>query len=138
MEHDLDVIDRTVAKTYEWLQAVAERAKLEDAHRAYLVLRAVLHVLRDRVEPDVAAHVSAQLPMLVRGIFFEGWDPSKTPMRLALGDVLARVAREAGLRDAAEAQDVTRAVITVCWDELGQGTMDHLVSVLPRDFAILM
>lgn len=138
MEHDLDVIDRTVFKTYEWLQAVADRAKLDDAHRAYLVLRAVLHVLRDRVEPDVAAHVSAQLPMLVRGIFFEGWDPSKTPMRLSLGDVLARVAGEAGLRDVSEAQDAARAVIAVCWDEIGQGTMDHLMSVLPRDFAVLM
>ena len=84
MDHQLDVIDRTVAKTYEWLHQVAERDDSDDLYRAYHVLRAVTHVLRDRVEPNVAAHVAAQLPLLIRGIFYEGWDPAKTPMRMSL------------------------------------------------------
>ncbi len=138
MEHQLDVIDRTVAKTYEWLHMVAERDEFDDVHRAYQVLRAVLHALRDRVEPNVAAHVAAQLPLLVRGIFYEGWDPAKTPMRMSLADFLARVEKEAGLKGTSEAEEATRAVMTVCWAELGEGTMGHLISVLPSDFAVLM
>lgn len=136
--HELDVIDRTVAKTYEWLHEVARRAQLEDLHRSYQVLRAVLHALRDRVGPDVAAHLAAQLPLLVRGIFYEGWDPSKTPVRMSLTDFLERVERDAALKGTSKAEDAARAVLAVCWDELGQGTMDHLISVLPSDFAVLI
>lgn len=138
MDHELDVIDRTVAKTYEWLHDVERRAELDDVHRSYQVLRAVLHALRDRVEPDVAAHVAAQLPLLVRGIFYEGWDPSKTPVRMSLPEFLERVEHDAALKGTSKAEDATRAVLAVCWDELGQGTMDHLISVLPADFAVLI
>jgi uncharacterized protein (DUF2267 family) len=126
------------AKTYEWLRLVSERAGLEDNHRAYQALRAVIHALRDRVEPDVAAHFSAQLPLLIRGAFYEGWDPAKTPMRLSLAEFLERVEKEANLKGRSAAEDAARAVLSVCWDELGQGTMDHLISVLPADFAVLM
>ena len=59
MDHHLDVIDRTVATTYEWLHQVAERDDFDDVQRAHHVLRAILHALRDRVEPNVAAHVAA-------------------------------------------------------------------------------
>jgi len=138
MDHELDVIDRTVAKTYEWLKQVAERDEFDDVHRAYQVLRAVLHALRDRVEPNVAAHVAAQLPLLVRGIFYEGWEPAKTPMRMSLTEFLARVEKEAGLKGTNEAEEAARAVMAVCWAELGEGTMGHLISVLPSDFAVLM
>lgn len=139
MEHRLDVIDRTVAKTYEWLHDVARRSTIEDTdvHRSYQVLRAVLHALRDRLEPNVSAHVAAQLPLLVRGIFYEGWEPAHTPVRMSLSEFLARVAHDAAPMDTDEAEKAARDVLTVCWDELGQGTMDHLISVLPSDYAVL-
>lgn len=138
MEHGLDAVDRTVAKTYEWLHGVQRRAGLPDLHRADRVLRAVLHALRDRIEPEVAAHVAAQLPLLVRGIFYEGWDPGKTPARLSLADFLERVEREAGLKGTSAAEDAVRAVLSVCGEELGQGTMDHLIAVLPSDYAVFV
>lgn len=138
VKQDLDVIDHTVAKTYDWLRVVSERVGLEDNHDAYQALRAVLHALRDRVEPNVAAHFSAQLPLLLRGIFYEGGDPAKTPIRLSLAEFLERVENEANLKGMSAAQDAARAVLSVCWDELGEGTMEHLISVLPADFAVLM
>ena len=33
----------------------------------------MLHALRDRLTPDSAVHLGAQLPILVRGIYYEGW-----------------------------------------------------------------
>lgn len=138
MEHELEQIDRTVTKTYEWLRAVADQGNLDSVHRAYQVLRAVLHTLRDRLTPDVAAHVSAQLPMLVRGLFYEGWDPAKTPERMSQSEFLARVEKEAALKGTSEAEDATRAVMAVLWEELGDGTMEHLMSVLPHDFAVFL
>ena len=39
----------------------------------------MLHTLRDRLTVDVAAKLAAQLPTLIRGIYYEDWDPSRTP-----------------------------------------------------------
>src|SRR6185437_15067855 len=51
MRDDLEVINRTVEKTYDWIGRVSDGAgfSFEDPHRAYQALKAVLHALRDRL-----------------------------------------------------------------------------------------
>jgi uncharacterized protein (DUF2267 family) len=70
----LDVFDQTLQKTNIWLKEIMDDLG-PDRQRAYHALRAVLHTLRDRLTVEEAAHLSAQLPLLVRGIYFEGWHP---------------------------------------------------------------
>jgi uncharacterized protein (DUF2267 family) len=134
----VDTIDRTVAKTYAWLGELERTDAVTDPQHAYLALRAVLQALRDRIGPEVAAHLSAQLPLLVRGVFYEGWDPTGTPVKLSREDFLLRVERDALLKGASEAEDATRAVFGLLWRELGEGTMGHVVAVLPSDYAVLL
>lgn len=138
MEHNIDVINRTVAKTYEWISLTGERAGLDDAHDSYQVLRSVLHALRDRLDTNVAAHLAAQMPILLKGVFYDGWDPGRLPQRTSLGEFLARVEREAGVKGTSAAEDAVRAVMSVVWDELGPGAIDHLLAVLPKEFASYM
>ena len=76
----LAVLDHTVQETNIWLKAVAEQLQL-DRHDAYIALRAVLHALRDRLPPEVAVHLGAQLPMLVRGLYYEGWHMAGKPTK---------------------------------------------------------
>jgi uncharacterized protein (DUF2267 family) len=61
----LSVFDETIQKTNIWLKEISE-ALGSDRHRAYQVLRAVLHCLRDRLIINEAVHLGDQLPMLVR------------------------------------------------------------------------
>ena len=81
MSTGLDTFDKTVQESNLWLKDVMERLNTADRHHAYSTLRAVLHALRDRIGPESAAHLGAQLPMLLRGLFYEGWDPTGKPTK---------------------------------------------------------
>lgn len=69
-------IENTVKKTYEWLNELAAMGKYQNAAQAYSVLRAVLHTLRDRLPFEVSVNFAAQLPMLLVGVYYNGWEPS--------------------------------------------------------------
>ncbi|MGW2376518.1 MULTISPECIES: DUF2267 domain-containing protein [Kitasatospora] len=70
----------------------------EDRHRAYRLLRAWPHALRDRLPIDVAAHLGAQSPTLVRGVYYEGWGPHPTPVKVDRQEYPDRFGREASPR----------------------------------------
>jgi uncharacterized protein (DUF2267 family) len=132
-----DVVDRAVASTNVWIHDIEQAWDVEDRGRAVAALRAVLHILRDRLPVDEMAHFSAQLPVLVRGLFFEGWQPAHQPAPLHRDEVLYRIAREAGLLFVDEAQTACRAVAQVLWNRTGDGIMGKVVAVLPDDLADL-
>ena len=67
--------ETTLQTTHIWLDEIMRDLGWNDRHRAYHALRAVLHTLRNRLPVDEVAHLAAQLPMLVRGFFYEGWRP---------------------------------------------------------------
>ena len=131
-------IDRTVQKTNIWLADISKQLGMDDPHVAYLVLRAGLHALRDRLDIESTAHLAAQLPMLVRGLFYEGWDPTGKPERMSYDEFLLRIEGDALLKGTSEAEDAARAFFAVLWLHLGDGTMDKLESLLPKDFARLL
>jgi uncharacterized protein (DUF2267 family) len=71
----LEVFDTTLQKTNEWLQEIMQEFGTENRQQAYAALRATLHTLRERLPTEETAHLGAQLPMLIRGIYYEGWHP---------------------------------------------------------------
>ena len=82
MSTGLPVFDTTIQETNEWLVAIESRLPPCDRQQAYAALRATLHLLRDRLPTDAVLGLSAQLPMLMRGLFLEGWRPSAGPTRI--------------------------------------------------------
>jgi len=89
MSTGLAVFDTSVSETNEWLRAIESRLRPCDRQQAYAALRAVLHVLRDRLPLDAVMGLSAQLPMLMRGLLLEGWRPASGPTNLRNPDEFA-------------------------------------------------
>ena len=128
------IIERSAEKAHVWINDVAEQLGTEDHQLAYRVLRAYLHVLRDRLPVDEAAQLAAQLPELIRGIYYEGWDPSRTPVKYRdFAEVLSRVTSEAVLAGETEASLAVSACASVLRRHVSAGEVEDIRSILPED-----
>jgi uncharacterized protein (DUF2267 family) len=133
----LKPFDTTLQITHAWLNDLQQRMGWEDPHRAYFALRAVLHVLRDRLTVEQAAALAAQLPLLVRGIFYEGWHPHGKPLRVRhREEFLAQVAKEFP-ELGTDVDTITRAVLEVLSEHLASGEVEKLKQGLPEELRSL-
>lgn len=133
-----DPFETTLQKTNLWLGEINRRMGWDDRQRAWSALRAVLHVLRDRLSVDEAVGLGAQLPLLVRGAYYEGWHPSGKPDRIRKReDFVDRVASELRRQDGADVDEVTNVVLDVIGEHISPGEAGHLARVLPRQISEL-
>jgi uncharacterized protein (DUF2267 family) len=131
-------LDHSVQETNVWLRAVAEQLQFEDRQHAYNALRAVLHALRDRLPPEVAVHLGAQLPMLVRGLYYEGWHMAGKPTRERSVEAFAdHVLRELPPKFPLDPLTVTRGVFEILWERLEPGEFAKLMDHLPASLRTL-
>ena len=128
----LEVFDQTLQKTNIWLKDIMGQVG-PDRQRAYHALRAVLHTLRDRLTVEEAAHLSAQLPLLIRGIYFEGWHPAHKPTReRAREDFLEQVAERLRGIEPMNPETVTRVVLEVLERHVDPAEAAHVKHMLPK------
>jgi uncharacterized protein (DUF2267 family) len=136
---EVDVIDRSVEKTNIWLKELAEELGTDDRRFAYRVLRAYLHAVRDRLMVDEAAQLAAQLPELVRGIYYEGWVPSRTPTSdRSVDEFLRRIADEAKLPGETEASYACSAAARLLRRHVSEGEIADVVAVFPEELRVVL
>jgi uncharacterized protein (DUF2267 family) len=134
MSTGLDTFDKTVQESNLWLKDIMDRLETEDRHHAYSTLRAVLHALRDRIGAESAAHLGAQLPMLLRGLYYEGWDPTDKPTKERHEDAfLAHVARELSRAEEGEVEQGTLAVLDVLSKHIDRGAAVKIAGMFPQE-----
>lgn len=137
---DVDIVERSAESMRAWLSDLAtELGRPGDHEYAYRVLRAFLHTLRDRLPVNETAHLAAQLPELLRGVYYEGWRPSATPQRYHDRDeFLARVATAAMLAGETQASFAVEASARVLARRVTPGELAKVRLVLPHDIAELL
>src|SRR6516162_7354191 len=139
MTTGLDVFDSTVQQTNLWLKDLMARIPTTDRHYAYRLLRATLHTFRDRIGPENAVHFGAQLPMLIRGFYYEGWQPNKPQTKTRhLDNFLDAIEEEAGLSFGSDVQSKVKAVFATVADKIDAHEMEKLRKVLPAELQPLL
>ena len=135
---EVEIFNKTLLKTRGWLKDLMEELDWEEPHKAYLALRAVLHVLRDRLTIEEAAQLAAQLPMLIRGFYYEGWDPSGKPLKERhQEEFLSHVKSYFKNDEKIEPERVVRAVFKVLSKHISQGEIEDVKQTLPGNLRIL-
>jgi uncharacterized protein (DUF2267 family) len=133
----LEVFDKTLQTTNTWLKEIAEHIG-PDRQRCYHALRAVLFTLRDRLTPDEAADLAAQLPMLIRGIYYDGYRPAGKPERIrSREEFLHRIAEHLEQTRPLGADEAARAVFAVLDHRLDPGERAEMKQNLPADIRTL-
>ena len=130
----VDVLDRTVQETNVWLKAIMSRLETDDRHLACTALRATLHALRDRIRPENAVHLGAQLPTLIRGLYYEGWHMAGTPTKERhKAQFLEHVSWTFDRRTDIDPERAARAVFEVVWEKVDPGEVAKVIKLLPRE-----
>ncbi len=126
------VLDHTLQETNVWLKRAEEELRLDNRQQAYNALRAVLHTLRDRLPPEVAIKLGAQLPILVRGFYYEGWHVAGTPTKERhTRDFAEHVWSELPQQFPVDPVAVIRAVFEILWEKLDPGEFEKVMHHLP-------
>ncbi len=129
----LSVFDKTVHEANTWLKEISNEMNHPDEQIAYHALRGVLFALRDRIPVEEALDLSSQLPVLIRGIFFEGYKISDKPEKYRDRDeFLNRVNAELEETRGENPENASKAVFKVLGRHVSKGEVDQVCASLPE------
>jgi uncharacterized protein (DUF2267 family) len=130
----ISVFDKTEQKTMDWINTVSHNMGSTDSQRSYTILRAVLHATRDRLMPEEAVQFGAQLPMLVRGFYYEGWHPSDKPRKYRHKEqFLEEIHEKVPTLDNTQLERAATAVFETLESEMPGGELEQVRHALPRE-----
>ncbi|WP_406069466.1 DUF2267 domain-containing protein [Micromonospora sp. NBC_01638] len=110
----------------------------EQRNQSYAALRTVLHLLRDRLPVNESVEFAQQLPVLVRGIYFDGWVPSDVPIKLNRDDFLYEVRQGFPYDAEGGPERVTQVVLDTLRRHVTQGEWQDVKDTMPKDLATMM
>jgi uncharacterized protein (DUF2267 family) len=127
----VSAVDHTVETSLEWVDEVCSELRDPDRAHGWVALRAVLQTVRDMVGADEAAKLAAQLPLLLRGLYYEGFDPHQVvepthDRRVFLEWIQSQIGTPS-----VDAEDAVRAVLAVMGRRISGGGI-HAKERLPE------
>lgn len=132
MDIEMELFRRAVQKAEEWTHEVKRELGAGDLQHAWLALGTVLHALRDRLTIVEVAQLGAQLPLLVRGLYFAGWDPGPKLERDRKREKFLEEIREQFPNPDVDAKAVALAVFAVLDAHVSPGELDDVRALLPK------
>jgi uncharacterized protein (DUF2267 family) len=130
-------LDEYVRATDEWISDLNHHLGWHHRGRAYFALYSTLHALRDALPLQEAIYLGAQLPPLLRGVYYEGWHPAELPLLPSRASFLSRI--HDGLhRDVAiEPEQVARTVLALLADRIDAAELENVKAATPGELRSL-
>jgi uncharacterized protein (DUF2267 family) len=133
----LDVFDKTLQTTHIWLNEIGEQL-IPDKQLSWRVLGVVLRNVRDQLPVELSAHLGAELPLLIRGAYYDQYRPAAQPLRDRDLDLfIERVDAELQDNRPVDPRDAVRVVFATLSRHIPRGQIDKIQDALPqrlRDF----
>jgi len=134
----LESLDHTVQLAHAWINDLDERLGWNNKPRAYRLLKAVLHALRDSLQINESADLAAQLPGLLRGVYYEQWRPSATRVKKhGKVDFVSRVEESFKADPLAHPSQAVMAVFELLSNKISKGEIEDVRRSLPEDLRTL-
>jgi uncharacterized protein (DUF2267 family) len=134
MIENIKSIQKTIQTTSRYLKLMMETGEFKNQNDAFVLLRACLKALRDRLGPGEAVHLGGQLPALLRGFYFEGWDYTvKQKKARTTSEFLQEISNHL---NGHEEIDLARAVpiaMKVTLDMIDQGEAVQILHSIPKE-----
>lgn len=134
---EVPILEKTIQKTQTWLKDLSRLMGWDDQHQCYTALKAVLQALRDELPTEEAIKLGAQFPMLLRGVYYDGWMPGHRPAQIEkLDDFFDQVAHYLGNDHLVPyTRIITKSVFSILGDRLIEGEIEHVKQMLPAPIA---
>jgi uncharacterized protein (DUF2267 family) len=130
----LESLDHTVQLTHTWINELDERLGWNNKHRSYRLLKAVLHALRDWLQFPETVDLAAQLPTLLRGVYYEQWRPAAAPVKhRKKADFLAKVEESFKTDPLAQPAQAVMAVFELLSKKISPGEIKDVRHALPEE-----
>lgn len=130
-----DTFDRSIQTSLKWIDDVNKEMGREDRGHGYAAMRAVLHTLRDRLTVEQSTHLAAQLPMMLRGMFYDGWNPSEMPVKIRDREKFMDYIRDqlGDVSNDIPADQALNAVLTTLQRHVSPGQLEDIQLMMPEE-----
>lgn len=128
-----NIFAKHTQKANEWLNQIGDRAGWRDDQKSLAALRATLHRLRDNLPVESVLHLSAQLPLIIRGLLFENWHLSEVQNKDKTIDLFFDGIEDELYQTDLDVEDWTRAVLQVLTMHISEGEVEKIRKVLPHN-----
>ncbi|MBI4446693.1 MAG: DUF2267 domain-containing protein [Acidobacteria bacterium] len=129
----MKTFDKALQTTMHWISDIQERVPFADEEISLRALSATLHALRDRLSTREISQLGAQLPLLIRGIYYEGWKPSAKPGGMRHEQQFLDHVRGEFKRDNLPIEPLVQAVLQVLSERISKGEIEDVKANLPSE-----
>ncbi|MCF8304270.1 MAG: DUF2267 domain-containing protein [Bacteroidales bacterium] len=112
----------------------------EEISRVGIILRAVLHAVRDKLTISESLDMIAQLPMFLKAVYVDNWSYMEKPLRYSSAEEFTEEVKKRQ-KQLGETQfdwdkptvEIVKIVINHIGQYITQGELDDIVAQMPKD-----
>lgn len=136
MKKWMSVLEPSLQHSLEWLKEIQQELGWTDKQKVYVGTRAVLQVLRDRLTIEEASQLGAGMPLIIKGMFYEGFSPGKKHDRVRTqAEFYSRIQH---VVPQLPAEELTAGVLVVLGRRIANGEIDDMLATLPKHLREMM